>query len=226
MLGLKAVEYERRDDDNWNARAAWVCDEIRPIVAREGRFVPEAALIAADPIGREKEPSVDNDVLEGLWLSRFSFTTVSKRGPIPGIQYDIEELWPHGRRMLIGKNVLYVANIGSGYAHELSLLIVRDHLLGRWSNMNTDNFGLFQLHVESDRVIMRGHHFGNADDHSVQIGSWEWIRLEMGRQRRTLQRAELLSVRELEERFENWLTEDRTVSLDAVLKPRVAPRAG
>lgn len=219
LLGLKAVEYERREDDDWNLRATWVCDDIRPVVRREGRFVPEQALIAADPIGREKGPSIENDVLEGLWLSRFSFTTVTKRGAVEGFQFDVEELWPHGQRMLMGRNVLYTASIGSGYQHELSMLVVRDHLLGRWSNVNTDNFGLFQLHVESDRVAMRGHHFGNADDNSVQIGQWEWLRVELGR-RRTLQRAELRAAQELESNFDTWLNDDRAVSLDRVLKPR------
>lgn len=188
------------------------CNQIRRALLELGRFSSEESALDRDV--ESPLSAIESRALGGLWLSRFEFRSRQKRTYTAGRQYGLEELVPQGNRTLIGANLLARSSNGRDYRHQLRLIIVKSHVIGRWFNVNHESVGACQLRVHSNRNVLEGLHLGDADDESVQMGKWAWIRLLDGKQKdapkakaRPIVERALISASALDAVFDSYLTQ-------------------
>jgi hypothetical protein len=224
LLGLSCPEYEpTRDDRNWAAAVGPAADAILSVTEELGRFSSDDTHFDIDPAMRTYPPLIPNTELAGLWLSWFTFRSSDATDGPDGVQYDIEHLVAHGVRVLHGRNVLALTATGRAYYHELRIAVIRGHVLGRWFNSNSQNFGSFQLKVASRRSRMVGRHIGHAADNSVQVGDWTWVKLDLdGRPVseivRRIERMQLRSPTALAAQTSVWSSADNPIPLTDVVE--------
>jgi len=129
----------------------------------------------------------DDNIIDvsGLWLSKFEYSAFRagfKNNYVNGIQYDLEYLEKDIELDFFthkGENLFCSSNSKIKYFHDLNCYVVRNNLVGYWSNKKeTRNIGCFQLYISNNGNIMSGKHLGNASDNSIQSGNWVWIRIE------------------------------------------------
>lgn len=199
------------------------CNQIRRALLELGRFSSEESALDRDV--ESPLSAIESRALGGLWLSRFEFRSRQKRTYTAGRQYGLEELVPQGNRTLIGANLLARSSNGRDYRHQLRLIIVKSHVIGRWFNVNHESVGACQLRVHSNRNVLEGLHLGDADDESVQMGKWAWIRLLDGKQKdapkaeaRPIVERALISASALDAVFDSYLTQGIALPLSKILE--------
>jgi hypothetical protein len=223
LLGITFTEYESdRGDQDLAAPVGPAVEAITRAIDEMGFFSVDDPLFDGDPTLRNAPALIVNRDLAGIWLSCFTYRVFRNGDLVDGQQFDLEYLAAHGSRSLRGRNVLVESDGGKEYRHELRLTIVRDHILGRWFNVNSQNFGAFQLQVHNLRLLMTGQHLGNANDNSVQLGEWKWLRVDLGRLTvadalSRLTRARLRPLKELEIIMEEHISRDKAVPLSDIL---------
>jgi Predicted nucleotide-binding protein containing TIR-like domain len=175
LLGLTIADYDPTREDNLIASVGPACNKIRRSMKSLGYFSVEDRAMSHDSIPHGMNLSISNIEVAGYWLSRFTFNAHRNGGFVEGVQYNIEYLVPHGKSALSGKNIICSMVDNHKYLHETKSIIVKDHILGRWFNTNSQNFGIFQLQIYNNNRVMKGSHSGNANDNSVQSGEWLWV---------------------------------------------------
>ncbi len=223
LLGITCAEYVAdRSDQNLSAALANAVQSIAAVIEKLGSFSSEDMLFDGDPTLKDIPALVTNKKLAGLWLSRFTYRAFRNNEIVEGLQFNLEYLAAHGSRSLQGRNVLVESGGGKEYRHELRLTIVRDHILGRWFNVNSQNFGTFQLQIHNWHLLMKGKHFGNANDNSVQAGEWQWIRVDLGRTSTVdalsrLTRSRLLPIKSLETMMADYIASEKAIPLTEMI---------
>jgi len=121
--------------------------------------------------------------IDGIWLSKFEYKAHRMGTFIEGIQYDLEYLKNNSTKTDVisftGENLFCQNYSQVEYFHQLECNLLRNNLIGIWTNKNTKNVGCFQLYIHNNSHIMLGKHLGNANDNSIQVGNWYWIKVEM-----------------------------------------------
>ena len=223
LLGITCAEYEPdRGDQNLAAAVGPAVEAIARAIDDLGFFSAEDLLFDGDSTLRNAPALVVNRDLSGIWLSCFTYRVFRNGNFVDGQQFDLEYLAANGSRSLRGHNILVESDGGKEYMHEIHLTVVCDHILGRWFNVNSQNFGAFQLQIHNLRLLMTGQHLGNANDNSVQSGEWKWLRVDLGRLTivdalSRLTRARLLPLKELEVTMAEHISRDKAVPLSAIL---------
>ncbi len=174
LMGFQVALYDPEEKNPVRALGN-ACHRVRRELKELGKFSPEAAAFARDsenPIG-----SIDCRDLEGYWLSQFHFRSHRGNEYAQGVEYSLEKIDAVGSHTLVGENLHAWSSNARDYRHKLRMSVLKSHLVGRWFNTNHESVGACQLRVHSDRHVLEGMHLGDADDKSVQPGSWVWLRL-------------------------------------------------
>jgi Predicted nucleotide-binding protein containing TIR-like domain len=221
LLGITIAEYDAtRGDNNIVAAVGSACNKIRRSMGTLGSFAVEDIIATHDSAMRGMQPGILNSEIAGYWLSRFTFKACRNSTLVDGVQYNLEYLLPRGQSALSGHNVICSTTNGKEYFHETRIIIIKDHILGRWFNINSQNFGTFQLQIYNNHLAMNGSHFGNANDNSVQSGEWLWIRVDVGNKEiQVLDRLKKLKLKkpdDMDSTFLNWMESDRVVPLSEI----------
>ncbi len=174
--------------------------------------------------GEKAAPSsYSPDVLEGLWLSRFTYVINKNKEKIKGVQFDIENLIVNNKTSLNGTNILASSKLKKAFFHNLRLEIINNYLIGSWTNVNTKNVGVLQLHIHTHNHLMTGRHMGNENDNSINCGSWQWVKIQAPKKLDqkfidSLKNKSMISFEELDSHFNKWLDNDYPVKLSALIK--------
>lgn len=173
--------------------------------------------------GKKTEPtSYSPDVLEGLWLSKFTYIINKNKEKIRGVQYDIESLTVNNKTSLIGSNILATSKMKKAFFHDLRLEITNNYLIGSWTNVNTKNVGVLQLYIHTHNHLMTGRHMGNENDNSVNCGTWEWVKIQTPKKLDqklidSLKNKSMISFEDLNNHFDKWLDKDYPVKLSSLI---------
>jgi hypothetical protein len=223
LLGIRLAEYDaEREDRNLRAALGSASNEIRQAIRSMGKLFIEEEWFMNESVLRRFPATTNSQLLEGLWLSRFSYTAKRNQKSVSGFQYDLEHLSAAGRRSMLGGNVLCSPSAGKQYWHELRVQVLGDYLMGSWFNTNTKNLGAFQLHIHTHNCVMSGTHIGNDNDNAIPHGEWIWIRIETDSNKiesvlTELKEKRLKPIAELDTEFDSWIKAAVPLRLESIL---------
>jgi hypothetical protein len=168
-------------------------------------------------------PQLQRENITGLWLSRFEYKSFRGHRLISGCQYDVEYLQLYGRRYIQGGNLLCSTTSGAKYWHNIEAQILSNYIMGNWFNHSTKNLGLFQLYINNTYTLMTGSHIGNANDNSVQCGTWTWLRINLEEGNcatvaESIREKAMMSPSEIDDIFKLYCKAETSITLKQVLK--------
>jgi len=159
--------------------------------------------------------------MSGAWLSKFKFDMHRPGKIISGSQFNLELIEPQFKNNYIGRNLQCRSSTKTEYFHRLQFEIFGNNVLGKWFNLNTYNYGCYQLYIHTNGNMMFGRHLGNASNNQIMSGEWVWIRVENKNDdsniEELLKGKQLCSFKKLEELFENFIDEGLAIDLSLVI---------
>jgi hypothetical protein len=130
----------------------------------------------ADGLLESVPPSFPAEVLQGSWVTSYTFSEPAKR------HVDIAHLVADGDRRLRAANYPPEPRTQGHpvpYRNVIDGQLVGRHLVGHWRNdSDARYFGTVQLAALPGENVLHGYYTGYASDIGVSCGRWVWVRLE------------------------------------------------
>jgi DNA-binding transcriptional regulator YhcF (GntR family) len=122
--------------------------------------------------------SFSADVLAGLWVTCYKFTTENGTG----VHADITTVTPQTSRRITAVNYppeprtqTYVP----AFRNDIDAQLANRHLIGHWkNNSDTRYFGSVHLAVLPGECVMEGYYTAFLTDISVDAMPWKWVRID------------------------------------------------
>ncbi len=161
--------------------------------------------------------SFSAELLQGSWVTSYQFSETQP----PKLHVDIAHVMVDSERRIRAKNYPPEPRTEGHvvpYRNEIEAQLTNRHLIGHWKNTSDARyFGAVHLAVLPGEIVMEGYYTGYANDITVAIGRWKWVRLDPS----SLASVDLSDValrepRDLHDLIKDYTQYDAPLSLDAV----------
>lgn len=154
----------------------WTADDLFGPPPRNGLQRHLGQVPARDGLLASVPPSFPAEVLQGAWVTSYTFSEPPKR------HVDVAHLTADGDRELRATNYPPQPRTEGHpvpFRNVIKGQLAGRHLVGYWRNdSDARYFGAFQLAAMPGENVLTGHYTGYANDIEVSRGRWIWVRLD------------------------------------------------